>query len=122
MRDINTSEIFMKKHIDIIENDYPGRTYQVVLSEGAKKALRSILKEGGCITNGKYKGHWVGLRVQEEEILCENISTAMYSPKFLGYKYRQVGKYKIYRQKYVDFRRNKEGEEKVRLVLKELYM
>lgn len=112
----------MKKFIDIIENEYPSRTYRATLSEGAKKALKTILKEGGCIINGKYKGHWIGIKIEEEEILCENISTAMYCPKFLGYKYSTVNKYKIYRQKYVSFRHKKEGEDKVRLVLKELYI
>lgn len=122
MRDINTSENYMKKVIDIIENEYPARTFRVTLSEGAKKALRTILKEGGNITNGKYKGHWIGIKVEEEEILTESISTAMYCPKFLGYKYSPVSKFKIYRQKYVSFRDKKEGEDKVRLVLKELYI
>ena len=111
----------MKKYINIIENEYPNRTYRATLSEGAKKALKEILLFGGNITNGKYKGHWIGLKIEEEEILCENISTAMYCPKFLGFKYSPVSRYRIYRQKYVSFRNKKEGEDKVRLVLKELY-
>ena len=111
----------MKKYIDIIENEYPYRSYRATLTEGAKRALKAILKEGGNITNGKYKGRWIGIKIEEEEILTENISTAMYCPRFLGYKYSPVCRYKIYRQKYVSFRHKKEGEEKTRIVLKELY-
>lgn len=105
-----------------MENEYPNRTFRATLTEGAKKALKEILRNGGNITNGKYKGRWIGIKIEEEEILCENISTAMYCPRFLGYKYSPVGKYKIYRQKYVSFRHKKEGEDKIRLVLKELYI
>lgn len=102
----------MKRVIDIVENECPNRMYKATLSEGAKKVMKTILKKGGRIVNGKYKGRWIGIKVEEEEILTEKISTVMYCPNFLGYKYSPVKKYRI-------FRMWEDG--KVRLALKELY-